>query len=173
MMHPPTVHETRVKPEWVDYNRHMGVFAYGIAFSDAGDAFMARFGIDEDYRKATGCTIYTLATHTGFLAEAHEDEPITVDAQILDADHKRAHLFLRMHSLESGRLLAVQEVLLMHMRLEEGAQPRAEAFPNEAQGRLDAMKREHAALHWPEGAGAKIAVRRRKSKRFFPAKPAR
>jgi acyl-CoA thioester hydrolase len=162
MMRPPTVLEARVKPEWVDYNRHMGVFAYGIVFSDAGDAFMARFGIDENYRQATGGTIYTLATHTGFLAEAHEGEPITVDAQILDADHKRVHLFLCMHSLESGKVLAVQEVLLMHMRLVDGAQPRAEAFPKETQERLDAMKREHAALPWPEGAAAKIAIRRKK-----------
>ena len=58
---------THVSKAWVDYNGHMGDFAYGIVFSDAATAYMDRIGIDAAYRSATEATLYTLDSRIGFL----------------------------------------------------------------------------------------------------------
>ncbi len=39
-----------MRPEWVDYNRHMSDFRYGQVFGDAMDALFRRVGVDESYR---------------------------------------------------------------------------------------------------------------------------
>ena len=36
--------EAVVRPEWVDYNRHMSDFRYGQVFGDATDALFRRVG---------------------------------------------------------------------------------------------------------------------------------
>src|SRR5690606_81464 len=63
----PVVFRKDVQPEWVDYNQHMGDFAYGIVFSNAGDLFLEIAGLTPEYRDRSHCTIYTLENHTRFL----------------------------------------------------------------------------------------------------------
>ena len=58
-----------VRPEWVDYNGHMGDFAYAIAFSQTVTAFMDAIGIDRAYRDATSATLYTLDMRIGYQRE--------------------------------------------------------------------------------------------------------
>ena len=48
------LYETKVAPDWVDYNGHMNDAAYALVFSRAGDALMDRIGLDAAARKATG-----------------------------------------------------------------------------------------------------------------------
>ena len=45
------IYRTSVSPSWIDYNGHMGDYAYGIVFSDAATAYMDRIGIDAAYRE--------------------------------------------------------------------------------------------------------------------------
>jgi carnitine 3-dehydrogenase len=61
--------ETVVRPEWVDYNRHMSDFRYSQVFGDAMDALFRRAGVDEAYRN-TGRMYYTVENHVKHLAEA-------------------------------------------------------------------------------------------------------
>jgi len=156
----PIVYATEVKPEWVDYNRHMGDFAYGIVFSHAGDGFMELVGLDPAYRDGTGCTIYTLESHTKFLQEVHLGDTLKVTAQLLDCDGKRAHLYLHMYDLAGG-LVAEQEQLIMHMRQTKGEGPRPEPFPPAMMEKLDAIFAVHRQLPPPPGAGRRMAIRRK------------
>lgn len=157
----PVVYDGKVRPEWVDYNNHLGDYAYGIVFSNAADGLYELFGVDPTYREATGCTIYTLELHTTFLMEAHGGDPITVTAQILDADDKRTHLFLRMFRGMAGEQIATQEVLIMHMKRGPGMPPKGHPLPPDALAKLERLEAEHAALPWPDGVGAKIGIRRK------------
>src|SRR6202142_3053663 len=54
--------QTAVRPEWIDYNRHMTDFRYGQVFGDAMDALYRRVGVDESYR-ATGRMYYSVESH--------------------------------------------------------------------------------------------------------------
>ena len=52
----------KVLPEWIDYNGHMNVAYYTLAFDDALDDFLDKIGIGEDYVTAVSYTHLTLPT---------------------------------------------------------------------------------------------------------------
>ncbi|MDE1570452.1 thioesterase family protein [Aquabacter sp. P-9] len=141
------IHAVRVPVAWVDYNGHMGDYAYGIVFSDAVTAYMDRIGVDAAYRGASAATIYTLESRIGYLRECHEGAALTVDLLVLAADRKRIHTFMRLLNAE-GAELALCEQVLMHVSRASGT-PRAALFPPEIQARVDGDMAAHAALPRP------------------------
>lgn len=153
---PLCLHRTPVLPAWVDYNRHMSESCYLLVFGDSSDAFFRYLGIDEAYRAAGG-SFYTAETHIHYLREAMEGEPLAVTFHVLDADHKRAHIFQAMHHGESGALLATAEQLLLHVDMASG---RSAPLPDELQHRLQAIRAAHAVLPAPEQVGRVIGIRR-------------
>jgi acyl-CoA thioester hydrolase len=157
----PVVLNVSVPSEWIDYNNHMGDFAYSIAFSRAGDGLFELFGLDPAYRERSLCTIYTLETRTGFLQECKLGDELFVDCQILDLDPKRVHIFLRMYRAGGSELVACQEALIMHMRRDPGRQPVAEPMPRKMLDGLAAMREEHAKLPVPDEVIRKMGIRRK------------
>ncbi|MFG1186318.1 thioesterase family protein [Xanthobacter aminoxidans] len=146
----------RVRPEWVDYNGHMGDFAYGIVFSDAATAYMERLGLDADYRTAQAATLYTLDSRIGYLHECHEGTALSVELVVLAADAKRMHILMRLIDAE-GVALALCEQVLMHVSRAAGA-PRAAPFPAHVQMRLDADAAAHAPLPRPAWLDRRIGL---------------
>lgn len=159
----PKVYEVRVPPEWIDYNGHMGDFAYNIAFSRAGDGLYELFGLDPGYRRTTNCTIYTLETRTGFYRECKLGDELFVDCQLLDVDEKRVHMFLRMYRKNDGEQVAGQEALIMHMKRKPGMPPVGTAMPPEMLKGLSALMKEHANLPRPVEAERRMGIRRKPS----------
>jgi acyl-CoA thioester hydrolase len=153
---PLCVHQTPVKPEWVDYNKHMSESCYLLVFGDNSDAFFRTFGIDEAYR-ASGGSFYTVQTQIHYLREAMEGDPLRLTCQLLDVDRKRAHVFQAMHHGVSGVLLATAEQLLVHVDMHSG---RAAPLPNQLYERLLAIRAAHAVLPTPEQVGRPIGIRR-------------
>ncbi len=149
---------TRVADAWVDYNGHMGDFAYGIVFSDAATAYMDRIGIDASYRAETGATLYTLDSRIGFLRECHGGEALHVDLLVLDADRKRLHLFMRMVDAR-GEELAVCEQVLMHVSRADGT-PRSAPLPEAALAVLDADRAAHEAIARPAWLSRRVGLAR-------------
>jgi len=147
-----------VPEEWVDYNGHMGDFAYGIAFSDAVTAYMDRIGVDAPYRERTGATLYTLDLRIGFFRECHRGDPLEVELVLLAADDKRLHVFLRLRGAE-GQELALCEQLLMHVGRASGS-PRAEPFPESISAIVERDREDHAALIRPDWLGRRIGLSR-------------
>jgi acyl-CoA thioester hydrolase len=159
----PKVFETKVPPEWIDYNGHMGDFAYNIAFSRAGDGLYELFGLDPEYRRKTNCTIYTLETRTGFYRECKLGDELFVDCQVLDVDEKRVHMFLRMYRRNTSEPVAVQEALIMHMRREPESPPVGATMPVAMCEGLAALKKEHEKFSWPPETERRIGIRRKAS----------
>ena len=124
----------KVSCAWVDYNGHMGDFAYGIVFSDAATAYMERIGIDATYRNETKATLYTLDSRIGFMRECHVGETVHVDILVAAADTKRLHLIMRLTNA-SGDELALCEQVLMHISKASGS-PRSAALPTHAYDQL-------------------------------------
>ncbi len=99
---PLRLFETRVAPEWIDYNGHMTESRYLQVFADSSDALLLFLGIDEAYHRRRG-SYFTVETHLMHLKEVKALEPIHTTTQILSADDKRLHVFQTMRSLDDGR----------------------------------------------------------------------
>lgn len=153
----PVTHRGSVLPEWIDYNGHMNVAYYVLAFDHATDGLLDALRMDAAYREQSGRSNFVLEMHVTYDREIDRDAPFVITTQILDADVKRIHLVHEMRHAREGWLAASNELITMHIDL---ARRRSAAFPAEVQAALDALKREHAPLPRPPGAGRTIGIRR-------------
>lgn len=154
---PLRLHETVVKPEWVDYNRHMSESCYLLAFGDNADAFFRYVGIDEHYR-AAGHSLYTVETHLHHRREAGEGQSLSLTLRVLDHDDRRVHVFHEMFLGDGDTLVATAEQLLVHVDTRVG---RSTPMPSRLTTQLEAIHRAHAVLEVPEVVGRPIQILRR------------
>ncbi|CBV42633.1 thioesterase family protein [Halomonas elongata] len=145
--------ETRVDPQWVDYNGHMNDAEYARAFSLAVEALMDRLGLDESGRARHGYTLYTLETHLCYRREAHEGQALHLEVTLLERDAKRLHVFFEMRDDEHN-LLATSEQMLMGIDSQAG---RPAPFPAEVDAAVEILPRAEPDA-WPELAGRRIGL---------------
>lgn len=155
---PVVSYRTRVPRDWVDYNGHLNVGYYMIAFDKATDGFADRLGIGEAYMKATGNSFYVVEAHLCFEREVMQDAPIRIETQLLDADDKRAHFCHRMIEETGGFVAATSEMLILHVNL---ATRRAARFPSEPARVIAALAERHRAEPRPPQLGRAVALKRR------------
>ena len=153
---PLSLHQTLVKPAWVDYNGHMSESCYLLVFGDNSDAFFRYIGIDEAYRDSGGQSLYTVETHLHNLQEVSEGEPLRLTLQLLDADEKRLHIFHAMYHGVRGDLLATGEQMLVHVDMQAG---RSVNMPVDLLQRVTAIRAAHAHLPMPQQVGHAIGIR--------------
>jgi acyl-CoA thioester hydrolase len=60
---PFTVCRLSVSREWIDYNGHMNVGFYGVAFDKASDAVLDHLGLGEVYRHRTEASMFIVEAH--------------------------------------------------------------------------------------------------------------
>lgn len=149
--------ETSVRADWVDYNGHMNDAAYAAVFSHGIDALMEWLGLDAGFRAAHAYTLYTLELHIRYLREAHADDRLGVELQLLDDDAKRLHVFATMRAPDSGAELATCEVMLMGIDQSSG---RPAPFPPVIAQRVARLRTQHGTGEWPQGAGRRIGLGR-------------
>ena len=147
-----------VRPEWCDYNGHMNLAYFVLIFDYATDAFYPMVGLGEDYRTETGCSTFTVETHTTYLAELKEGVAVRCTTQLLDFDEKRVHYFHWMYHADEGFLSATIELMAVHVDL---AGRRVVPMPDDVQQRLATLLEVHRALPQPEQVGHTIGIRRK------------
>ena len=152
------VHREAVKPEWIDYNGHMNVAYYVLAFDHATDRLFDLFDLGVDYVKRTNNSTFVLETHVTYAQEVHEGDPLRFTAQLLDYDAKRLHYFLQMFHAEEGYLSATSEQIALHVSLDTR---RTAPIPSEQLARLSAMMAAHQGLAKPPQAGRVIGIARK------------
>lgn len=145
--------ETRVAPEWTDYNGHMNDAEYARVFSLGVEALMDAIGLDEAGRRRYGYTVYTLETHLCYRREAHQGQPLLVEVTVLARDAKRLHVFFEMRD-HDGTLLATSEQVLMGIDSEAG---RPAPFPEDVETAIAALPQATQDA-WPELAGRRIGL---------------
>lgn len=154
MMRPQTV-----LPEWIDYNGHMNVAFYTLAFDKAFDDFMDNWiGVGEEFVKRSRFGPMALQTQICYLSELVEGEPFHVEVRLLDHDEKRMHFFGAMISDRTGRRAATYESLGMNVDLETR---RPAPYPDWAQARIARLFAAQSALPRPPEAGQSLGIRRR------------
>ena len=108
----------KVLPEWIDYNGHMNVAYYTLAFDKALDFFFEDvLGIGPSFVEKNKEGPFALKASYNYFSELLEEEIFFVDISILDFDSKRVHLFGEMRKDKSEELSAVFETVLMNMDL--------------------------------------------------------
>lgn len=152
-----TILECTVLSDWVDYNRHMNDAAYAIVFSMAVDEFVVAIGLDAEARDQLAYTIYTLETHLSYLREAHEEQALRVNLQLLDYDAKRLHVFFNMED-DAGNVIATSEQMLMGIDTNQG---RPSPFPASIETKIVEMGSVHNDLGQPKQAGQSIGIRKK------------
>jgi carnitine 3-dehydrogenase len=153
---PLRLFQTRVSPEWIDYNGHMTESRYLQVFADSSDALLAYLGIDEAYHSRGG-SYFTVETHIMHLKEVRALEPIHNTIQVLSADDKRLHVFQSVVHTPTGDVLATGEQMLLHV--DTKAQKACAAEPA-VLDRLRALAAAHAALPRPKDAGRAVGQKR-------------
>ncbi len=155
---PLEVHRETVRPEWIDYNGHMNVAYYVLAFDHAVDRLFDLIDLGIDYVRRSNNSSFVLETQVGYLQEVVAGDPLRFELQLLDHDAKRLHYFLRMYHAEQGYLAATSEQLSVHVDLDAR---RSAPMPEAVQGRLARMLQSHNDLPWPDAAGRAIGIRRK------------
>ena len=104
--------------EWIDYNGHMNVAYYTLAFDKALDFFFEdMLNIGPSFVEKNKEGPFALKASYNYFSELLERESFFVDISILDFDSKRVHVFGEMRKDESLELSAVFETVLMNMDL--------------------------------------------------------
>lgn len=155
---PVKLHKSEVLSQWLDYNGHMTDAAYLTAFGDGLDAFFRYLGDDEAYR-ASGNTFFTAETHINYYKEMKLGDPFWIETQVVGADEKRMHLFHRMYHGKTKELVAVNEIMQLHVNQKEGRVSPMDAQLWEA---LSAIAKAHKKLKKPKELGSIMQVKRKK-----------
>ncbi len=149
--------DRRVLTEWVDYNGHMNVGYYTIAFDKALDDAYEEFGLGPPYT-ATGSSTFALESHITYAQEVLLDDPLRITFQLIDCDTKRIHYFMQMVHAEKGYLASTCEQISVHVDLEAR---KSSNFPSEIYADLETLKSQHSELPRPAELGRQIGIRRR------------
>jgi acyl-CoA thioester hydrolase len=146
-----------VAPEWIDYNGHMNVAYYVLAFDRATDRLFDYLGIGEDYRRATHHSLFALEAHVTYERELRQGDEFEIVSRLIDADRKRLHLFHAMTRTKDGELAATIELMGLHVDM---AGPKSAELPDAVNIKIEALLAEHRLLPPPPQLGRKIGIRR-------------
>ena len=155
-----TTYQTRIIPDWVDYNGHLRDAFYLLIFSYATDALMDKLGLDSENREASGHSLFTLELHLNYLHEVKLGAEVQVRTQLIAFDAKRLHLFHSLHLVGDDKALAGNEQMLLHVDL---AGPQATPFSEATLARLVAISAEQAELPRPALLGRVIGLPAKKA----------
>jgi len=151
-------HRATVKPEWIDWNGHMNVGYYVVAFDQATDTFCQQFACGWEYTRDKIGMTFVIEAHVTYDREVKEGDNLRITTQILDHDAKRLHYVHAMYHADEGYLAATNELMLMNI---DYASRRSAPWPDFAMERIEKLAAAHAALPKPAQAGRLIGIRKK------------
>ena len=150
---PLVMAQMQVLPGWIDYNGHMTESRYLFAASETSDNFLRLIGADLEYVKG-GHSYYTAESHIMHLGEARLGDLLTGSLQVLAADEKRLHIFIRLQ--RGGEVMASIEQMCLHVDMTAGKT--CPAAPH-VLAKLLPIATAHRALPAPDSAGRHVGQR--------------
>ena len=155
---PIILSEKRVLKDWIDYNGHMNVAFYTLAFDNSLDEFLENtLGIGETHASHNQQGPFVLQAHYHYLNEMSLDEKFNVRLLVVDCDEKRMHLCLDIFSVKQKKIIAVSETVLINVNL---VIRRTEKYPTWALKRLVDLKNTHANSNFPSVLGKSIGLKK-------------
>lgn len=149
---------TEVMPEWIDYNGHMNMGYYLVAFDHiATDQFYDSMNIGVSHKQGLGKTTFTLGANIDFVREVLAGDKLRISSQLLDYDHKRLHYIHCMYHEDQGYLAATNECLGMYIDLETR---RSTRFSDQQMARFQQELERGLQCPVPDEFGRKLGIRR-------------
>ena len=147
-----------VLSEWIDYNGHMNVAYYTLAFDKALDFFFEDvLNIGPSFVEKNKEGPFALKASYNYFSELLEGESFFVDISILDFDPKRVHVFGEMRKDKSLELSAVFETVLMNMDLRAR---KVKQYPDRVLELFNLFKSSLAKDKIPVEIGKKITLKK-------------
>ena len=110
----------KVLKEWIDYNGHMNVAYYTLAFDEAIDEFLqTEVGVGPSFIKKHKQGSYALQTQYRYLAELILHDAFLVTIFVADFTLKRMHLILKMTDPKGQIVFATCETIMVNVDLEK------------------------------------------------------
>ena len=156
---PLALHEESVKPEWIDYNGHMNVAYYVLAFDHATDRLLEYLGVGEPYLREHSASVFVVESHVTYENELVVDDPLRFETYLLGHDDKRLHFFHMMYHASEGFVAATNELLAVHMDMRTR---RAVPFATESKSAQLRLWERHNALPLPPQVGRVIGLRNKR-----------
>ena len=132
--------QTKVAPEWIDFNGHFNAGYYMVVFDDAVGPWMDFLGLDEAHRLEHQVTTFSVEGHITYERELDEGAPIEIRTQLLGWGPKKIHCIHFMHHGTEGWLAATNELMSLHISNETR---RSAAMAPEIQERLALVETAH------------------------------
>ena len=155
---PIILSEKTVLRDWIDYNGHMNVAFYTLAFDNSLDEFLENtLGIGETHASHNQQGPFVLQAHYHYLNEMSLGEKFNVRLLVVDCDEKRMHLCLDIFSVKQKKIIAVSETVLINVNL---AIRKTEKYPTWALKRLGDLKNTHAHSNFPSVLGKPIGLKK-------------
>jgi len=155
---PLQLHEEIVLPEWIDYNGHMNVAFYVLAFDHATDAMLEFLRLTHDYKTKENTTTFVADMNVTYRQEVKEGDPLRFTTWILDCDEKRIHFWHEMYHATEGYLAATNELLSLHIDL---SSRRVGPMAADIAEWIASIRDAHADLPLPEGVGRLIGMKKK------------
>lgn len=120
-----------IRPEWIDYNGHLSEAYYVLVFGFATDALMDLIGLDDGYRRDTGCSLYTVEARVRYLHEVRKQDAVTVRTRLTEVGAKKVLVSHEMRVADT--VVATEDLVALHVDVKgNGAVP----FPDTMRARL-------------------------------------
>ena len=146
-----------VTRDLVDHNGHMGIRSYTMLFDGATGPFYTFLGLTREELGRHNATIFALQDTSWYTREVLLDDPLVINAQLIDHDHNKAVSFFTMVHEQENYIAASFELIEIVID-RETRKPRA--FPEGIAKRLAAVQDVHDGLGRPPLSGRGVGIRR-------------
>jgi len=148
-----------VPQDWIDYNGHMNLAYYVMAFDhDLDDLLDREIGAGPSFSKSHNQGPFALQNHVHYLDELLLGEEFYCKFLMLDGDAKRVHIAGSMHRASDDAPVCVMEQVLINVDHETR---RSAPYPQDIQDRISAMVAAHADIARPPQIGRPIGLKRK------------
>ncbi|MEZ5774819.1 MAG: thioesterase family protein [Hyphomicrobiaceae bacterium] len=144
-----------IEEGWIDYNGHLNMAYYLVAFDVGSEEAYNLLRIGRYYIGTHNHTFMNVAVHMTYQRELMQTDPYRVLTRVLDVDDKRCLMFNEMVHGEEGWLAATMETMILNVSMETR---RVAAWPADIRAHLEAAKAAQAHLEWPKQAGHAIQM---------------
>jgi acyl-CoA thioester hydrolase len=144
-----------VRPEWVDYNGHMNVGYYPVAFDLGFDHVYGFLGVGGADIGRTGISTFVAETHFTYQRELNQGDRLRITTHLLGHDAKRLHVFQHMYHAGEGYLAATGEWLILCVELR---QRKVIAMPAWLHERVQRVCAAHKNLPRPPEVGRSVSL---------------
>ena len=147
-----------VLEEWIDYNGHMNVAYYTLAFDRAIDFFLEEtLGIGPAYVRHANQGPYSLQANYHYLQELKKGDRFRSKVLIIGADKKKIHMVLEMINASNAEKVAICETLLINVDL---TLRKSTEYPDWVQDKIQEYKNSCKGFALPREVGKTITLKK-------------